>query len=100
MVCSDQGAVSTAEPAGVFTSCHGVWAHLEKRKFGYTTFELISDFSGNLVGYLKVRGVYTVSESGNQYTGVTLAQILDTGGNVIFSVEVTNAGQRIILELP
>ena len=99
IVCSDQGAVTT-EPPSVFTSCHGVWTHLEKRKFAYTSFELISDLSGNLVGYLKVRGIYTVSQSGNEYTGTSIAQILDTDGNVVFSVEVTNAGQRILVELP
>ena len=60
MVCSDQGAVTT-DPPSVFSSCHGAWTHLEKRTFAYTSRELISDLSGNLVGYLKVRGVYTVS---------------------------------------
>jgi hypothetical protein len=100
MVCSDQGAVTTTEPPSVFTSCHGVWTHLEKRKFAYTSLELISDLSGNLVGYLKVRGIYTVSQSGNEYTGTSFAQILDTDGNVLFVVEVTNTGQRIMVELP
>jgi len=28
------------------------------------------------------------------------AQILDVDGNVIFSVEVTSAGKRILIELP
>ena len=100
MVCSDQGAVTTTEPPSVFTSCHGVWTHLEKHKFAYTSFELISDLSGNLVGYLKVRGIYTVSQSGNEYTGTSVAQILDPDGNVVFAVDVTNAGQRILVELP
>ena len=102
MVCSDQGAVTTTTepPPSVFTSCHGVWTHLENRKFAYTSFELISDLRGNLVGYLKVRGIYTVSQSGNEYTGTSLAQILDADGNVVFSIDVTNAGQRILVELP
>jgi len=99
MVCSDQGAVTIEQPS-VFTSCHGVWTHLEKRKFAYTAFELISDLGGNLVGYLKVRGIYTVSQSGNEYTGTSFAQILDPDGVVLFSVEVTNSGQRIQVELP
>lgn len=102
MTCSDQGAVTTTTepPPSVFTSCHGAWTHLEERKFAYTSFELISDLGGNLVGYLKVRGIYTVSQSGNEYTGTSLAQILDTEGDVVFSVEVSNAGQRISVELP
>ena len=99
MTCSDQGAITT-EPPSLFTSCHGVWMPLEQRRFAYTSFELISDLSGNLVGYLKVRGIYTVSQKGNAYTGTSFAQILDLDGNVLFAVDVTNAGRRIALELP
>ncbi len=99
MGCSDQGAVTT-EPPSVFSSCHGVWAHLEQRTFAYTSRELISDLSGNLVGYLKVRGVYTVSESGDEFTGTSFAEIVDTDGNLLFSVSVTNTGERIKLDLP
>ena len=100
MNCSDQGAVTTTEPPTVFTSCHGGWTHMSKRTFAYTAFELMSDLSGNLVGYLKVRGVYTVSASGNGYTGTSFAQILDADGHVLYSVEVANNGQRILVELP
>ena len=101
LVVSDQGSVTTASPMpGVFTAGHGVWKHLEKREFAYTQIELISDLSGNLVGDLKVRGKLTVSSSGNEYTGSSFAEIFDTEGNVLFSVEVTNTAQRIQLELP
>jgi hypothetical protein len=87
---------------GVFTAGHGVWKHLEERTFAYTQLELISDLGGNLVGYLKVRGTLIVSESGNEWAdgSKSFAEILDTGGNVLFSVWVTNAAQRIQLELP
>ena len=100
MVCSDQGAVTTTDPPGVFTSCHGAWTSLEDRKFAYTSFELISDLAGNLVGYLKVRGVYTVSLSGNEYEGTSFAEIRDAADNLLFSVGVTNTGRRIRVELP
>jgi hypothetical protein len=99
MTCSDQGGVTT-DPASVVTSCHGAWTHLEERTFAYTSLALISDLNGNLVAYLKVRGIYAVSASGNEYQGTSFAQVLAPNGNVLFSVDVTNAGQRIQIELP
>jgi hypothetical protein len=99
MVSSDQGSVTLAPPT-VFSSFYGVWTHLEQRTFAYTGLELMSDLSGNLVGYLKARGVYTVSQSGNEYSGATHTEVLDADGNVLFSVDVTNTGQRIQVERP
>jgi hypothetical protein len=95
-VCADQGSVTiNSDQPGVFSACHGAWRHLEKRKFAATGVELISDLSGNLVGYLRVRSVLTVSESGNEYSGSSLAEILDPEGNVLFDVTVANAARRI-----
>jgi hypothetical protein len=99
LVSSDQGSVTLAPPTA-FSTFHGVWTHLERRTFAYTGLELISDLSGNLVGYLKARGVYTVSQSGNEFSGTTRAEVLDAEGNVLFSVDVTNTGQRIHAERP
>jgi hypothetical protein len=95
MICSDQGAVSIAPPPSAFTSCHGAWTHLKDRTFAYHALELISDLSGNLVGHLNVRGMYTVSPSGNAYTGTSYAEVVDVNGTVLFASPVTNAGQRI-----
>jgi hypothetical protein len=97
--CSDQGSV-TVDPPTIFTGCHGAWKHLEGRTFAYTSVELISDLSGNLVGYLKVSGVYTVSDSGNEYAGTSFAELSDPDGVVFLSIGVTNAGKRIVVELP
>jgi hypothetical protein len=98
MVCSDQGAVTTIGPQpGVFTACHGVWEHVRHRTFAYRSMELISDLGGTLVGYLKVRGEYTVDDSGTEYAGESFAQVVDVDGNVLFESAVTNAGERIQL---
>jgi hypothetical protein len=97
MVFSDQGGV-TIEPPTVFSSFQGVWKHLEERKFSYAGLSLMSDLNGNLVGYLKVRGVYTVSQSGNEYNGTSFAEVIDVDGEVLLSVDVTNKGQRIRFE--
>jgi hypothetical protein len=98
MVCSDQGAVTTIGPqAGIFTACHGVWAHVSHRTFAYRSMELISDLGGTLVGYLKVRGEYTVDDSGTEYTGASFAEIIALDGTVLFESAVTNAGERMQL---
>ena len=97
MAFSDQGNVTTTPPM-VFSAAHGSWVHLGGRTFAWTVLELISDLEGNLLGTLKIRGEYSVNESGNQYSGRFLAEAADTTGNPIFSVEGTNAGQRILIE--
>jgi hypothetical protein len=90
----------TLDPPTAFSTFHGVWRYLEKSTFAYTGVHLMTDLSDNLVGYVKVRGTYVVSPSGNEYTGTSVAEVLDSGGNVLFSVGVTNTGTRIQLELP
>ena len=97
LVVADQGNVTT-EPPAVFSAGHGAWVHLRGRTFAWTVLELISDLNGNLFGTLKVRGQYTVNKSGNSYSGQFKAEITDTAGNLIFSFEGTNEGQRIQVE--
>lgn len=91
---ADQGNVNLA--AGqLFSAGHGAWTAQGERTFAWTTIELISDLNGNLIGTLKVRGTYTVDETGNAYSGVFLAEVKDTSENVLFSIDGTNAGVRI-----
>lgn len=94
---SDQGNVTT-DPPMVFSAAHGPWVHLRDRTFAWTFLELISDLEQNLLGTLKIRGEYTVDESGNKYSGRFRAEAVDTSGNPIFSVEGTNKGERIMVE--
>jgi hypothetical protein len=96
---TDQAAV-TLSPQEVYSSGRGIWRHVEGRVFEYTSRMLISDLSGNLVGQLKFRGTFTVSESGNEYTGTTVATILDAAGTPLFAVEVANAAERIQFDEP
>ena len=94
---ADQGNVNLA--AGqLFSVGTGSWVAQGDRTFAWTVVELISDLNGNLMGTLKVRGVYTVDEPGNSYTGVFYAEVRDTSGNLLFSIDGTNAGQRIQVE--
>ena len=93
---ADQGNVNLADGT-VFSAGHGSWIAQGERTFSWTTIELVSDLSGNLIGTLKVRGTYTVDESGNAYTGSFKAD-LTIFGNVL-SFEGTNEGTRIQVEL-
>jgi hypothetical protein len=94
----DQGNV-TLDPPSVFSAGAGIWKQKgPPRTFVYTQRELISDLSGNLIGFLKVRGTYTLSASGHTYEGRSFFEV-SVGGEEV-SGWVTNAGERILLERP
>ena len=97
IVVADQGNDTTVLPF-VFSPGHGAWVHLEGRTFAWTVIELITDLNGNLVATLKVRGEYTVNESGNEFTGQFIAELFDPLGNLFDSSEGTNEGHRIQVE--
>lgn len=94
---SDQGNVNLAAGT-LFSAGVGAWVAQGERTFSWTILNLISDLNGNLIGTLKVRGTFTVDDSGNSYSGVFQAEVRDTSDNVLFSVGGTNAGQRIVVE--
>jgi hypothetical protein len=77
---------------------HGAWVHLRDRTFAWTTLDLVSDLDQNLLCTVKARGEYTVDESGNKYKGRFQAEAVDPDGNLIFSIEGTNKGERIVVE--
>lgn len=96
LVVADQGSV-TADVA--FTPGHGAWKHLRSRTFAWTILEIIYDpVDGALIGYLKVKGRYILNQSENAYSGQFHAEISDPSGNVLFTVDGTNAGSRISVE--
>ena len=93
---ADQGNVSLAVGT-VFSAGHGSWIAQGERTFSWTTVELVSDLEGNLIGTLKVRGTYTVDETGNAYSGFFKADLTIFGNTLSF--EGTNEGTRIQVEL-
>lgn len=97
LVVMDAGNVNVAAGT-VYSAGHGCWVAREGRTIDWTVMELVSDLNGNLIGTLKVRGRYTIDESGNSYTGNFLAEQVDTNGALVFSVEGTNEGHRIQVE--
>jgi hypothetical protein len=95
LIVADQGNVNTSAGT-VFSAGHGSWVAQGEHTFSWTVVELISDLSGNLLGTLKVRGTYTVDETGNAYTGIFKAEVNIFGST--FSVDGTNEGTRIQVE--
>lgn len=97
VVVADQGNDTSVLPF-VFSPGHGAWVHLHGRTFAWTVIELVTDFNGNLVAILKVRGEYTVNEPGDAYTGHFKAELFDPFGSLFHSSEGTNEGHRIQVE--
>ena len=96
LVVGDQGAVSEGS---AFSPGHGSWSHVRGRTFDWTSLELIyATADGTLIGYLKVKGRYTVDDTGNGYTGQFFATVTDADGNVLFTVDGNNVGTRIPVE--
>jgi hypothetical protein len=93
LIVADQGAVNSEVS---FSAGHGSWSHAGGRTFDWTSVELLySTGDGSMVRYLRVSGRYTVNETGNAYTGQFLASVSDPDGNVLLTVDGTNAGNRI-----
>ena len=96
LIVGDQGAVTEGS---AFSPGHGSWTHVRGRTFDWSAVELLySTADGTLIGYLKVKGRYTVDETGNAYTGQFLANVTDADGNVLFTVDGNNVGARISVE--
>ena len=103
VLSSDQGSVTTDPPPPAVTSDGiGAWTQTDWRTFLYTEKSLFSDFSGNLTGFLKVSGTYTLHRSGDTYTGTSFYQLYDASDNPLTdpgtSGSVSNNGVRIRVE--
>jgi hypothetical protein len=86
-------------PDTVFSTSRGAWKQLSHRRVGWTVVQLVSSSStGALVGTVKVRGVYILAPSGDEYSGSFQAELVDTAGNVIFTLDGTNHAVRIEVE--
>ena len=96
VLVADQGAVGATT---AFSAGHGSWSHADGRSFDWTTVELLyATADGTLIGYLKVSGRYTVSDNSSTYRGQFIATVSDPEGNIMLTVDGTNAGNRIQVE--
>jgi hypothetical protein len=91
--------------ASIISEGAGSWTQTEWNTFVYTSYALFSDFIGNVVGSLKVKGVYHLDlPSRDGYTGHSFYEILDkdlkpvppSPGSTGF---VTNVGKRLTVDL-
>jgi hypothetical protein len=97
-----QGSVMLKPPPGsVKTDSFGAWVQLDWHTFGYTDQAVISDLDSNLIGFFKVRGIYTRDGSGNRYTGRSYFEFLDAHHRPTGTASwACNEGVRISVEQP
>jgi hypothetical protein len=98
-----EGGTITFDPdpqkASVSSDDVGAWKQTEWNTFVYTSYSLFSDFNGNVVGSLKVRGTYKLGPSGDTYSGYSYYEGTITGVPP-FSGFVINKGVRTRVEPP
>jgi hypothetical protein len=111
---SDQGTVTLDSPpknphnpqtGSVSSNGVGAWSPVDGHPdtFVYTNKGLFSDLSGNLTNFLKVRGRYTVSASGDTYAGTSVFEVLgpdETPLTPPVTGTVSNNGKKIVVEKP
>jgi len=84
----------------VLTPTHGVWKHLGGRQFGVTglavrynpitTNTMPPVPAGSLLSYLKLQNLLTISEDGDELTGMSIVRALDPDGNVVGNPTIIN----------
>ena len=89
--------------ASITSEGAGSWAQTEWNTFVYTSYALFSDFIGNVVGSLKVKGVYHLDlPSRDGYHGYSFYEILDKDMkplNPRITGFVSNQGTRLSVDL-
>jgi hypothetical protein len=105
VISSDQGSVTTdPPPTSVNSDGVGAWMQKDWRTFMYTEKGIFSDASGNLTGFLKVSGTYTLRPSGDAYTGTSFYEVLGPDQKSLpppngpVTGTVSNSGERIHVE--
>jgi hypothetical protein len=104
-----QGGPITFDPdpakASITSEGAGSWTQTEWNTFVYTSYALFSDFIGNVVGSLKVKGIYHLDlPSRDGYTGYSFYELLDKDLQPITPFPgstgfVTNVGKRLTVDL-
>ena len=97
---SVEGEVSTNAQFGVLTPGHGVWTYLGGRQFGLTGVLLNYDINtGAYLGYVKVREVLKLNETGQQMSGTDKVEIFDPDGNLVLAIPPGNTSfTRLMFE--
>ena len=77
----------------VLSPRQGVWKHLGGRQFGVTVLAVRYNPiatnttppvpAGSLIGYTKIQYLLTISEDGDELTGMNIARTIDPNGNVV-----------------
>jgi hypothetical protein len=102
-----QGGPITFDPdpakASITSEGAGSWVQTEWNTFIYTSYALFSDFIGNVVGSLKVKGIYHLNlPSRDGYHGYSFYEVLDKDMKPLkprITGFVSNQGTRLSVDL-
>jgi hypothetical protein len=96
---TEDGNVIADEPPSPFeTSGHGAWVSTGRRTAAYTFVALIGSAEGSLSAKLKVVGKLRLDADKGTWNGPFKIDVLDPGGQVIFSDRGTFSLTRIAVE--
>ena len=86
-------------PAVLQSAAHGSWKRTGPRTFRVTFLNILYLEDGSLAGTLKVTSIFKVSQSGKEFDSETsIGEVIDSNGNVMFSLEAGIHGERIRVE--
>lgn len=76
----------------------GVWARVGNREFSQTSITLFKDAKGNLSGYAKVTGKFTLSPTLDQATGTGTSEVFDPSGKSLGVLNFTVTATKLTIQ--
>jgi hypothetical protein len=87
-----------SNPPASQTIAVGPWTNTGVNSFAFTEVNQLFDGTGAFVGELKVRATIALTGSGDTFTSKFKFDVLDPGGNSVFSGSGTAVGKRVVVE--
>lgn len=88
---------SATNPA-VKSAAHGEWGRLPGGEFATTFLFFVFDPAGAHALTVKVRSTVSLSDDGEEWSGPFEADFTTSDGNLLFTVQGTHRGRRVVAE--